>query len=74
MSHSFATSWTVAYQAPLSMRFSGQEYWKWFPFSSLGDLPHSGIKPASSALAGEFFIAEPPGKLYYQFSKLESDL
>ena len=23
----FATLWTVAYQAPLSMGFSGQEYW-----------------------------------------------
>ena len=23
----FATPWTVTYQAPLSMEFSGQEYW-----------------------------------------------
>jgi len=52
------------------MGFSGQEYWSWLPFSSLGDLPHSGIKPVSPTLAGEFFIAESPGKLYYQFSKL----
>ena len=27
MSDSFATSWTVAYQAPPSMGFSRQEYW-----------------------------------------------
>ena len=26
-----ATPWTVAYQAPLSMRFSRQEYWSGFP-------------------------------------------
>ena len=28
--------WTVAYQAPLSMRFSRQEYWSGLPFSSPG--------------------------------------
>ena len=28
------------------------------------DLPDSGIKPASPALAGRFFSAEPPGKPY----------
>ena len=25
----FATPWTVAYQAPPSIRFSRQEYWSW---------------------------------------------
>ena len=28
----FATPWTVAYQAPLSMGFSRQEYWSGVPF------------------------------------------
>ena len=28
MSDSFVTSWTIAPQAPLSMEFSRQEYWK----------------------------------------------
>ena len=28
----FATQWTVAYQALLSMGFSGQEYWSELPF------------------------------------------
>ena len=32
------------------------------PFPSAGDLPGSGIEPTSSALAGRFFTAEPPGK------------
>ena len=48
----------IAYQAPLSMGFSRQEYWSALPFPSPGDLPNPGIKPmslASSALAGRFF-------------------
>ena len=43
-----ATLWTVAFQAPLSMRFSRQEYWSGLPFPSPGDLPNPGIEPASS--------------------------
>ena len=31
----FVTPWTVAYQAPLSMGFSRQEYWSGLPFPSL---------------------------------------
>ena len=46
----FATSWTVAYQAPLSMGFSRQEYWSGLPFSSPGDLPYPGMEPGSPAL------------------------
>ena len=34
----FATSWTVAYQAPPSMGFSTQEYWSGLPLPSPGDL------------------------------------
>ena len=30
----FAISWTVAHQGPLSMGFSGQEYWSGLPFPS----------------------------------------
>ena len=61
----FAALWTVAYQAPLSMEFSGQEYWSGLPFLIPGDLPDWGIEPssiASPALAGGFFITEAPGK------------
>ena len=46
---------TVAYQDPLSMGFSRQEYWSGLPFPPPGDLPDPGIKPASPALAGGFF-------------------
>ena len=40
----FATPWTVAHQAPLSMGFSRQEYWSGLPFPSPGDLPDLGIE------------------------------
>ena len=46
----FATSWTVAYQAPLSMGFSREEFWSGLPFPSPGDLPIPGIEPRSPAL------------------------
>ena len=62
MFRSFETPWTVAHQDPLSMGFPRQKYWSGLPFSSPGDLPDTGIKPASPALAGRFFITEPPGK------------
>ena len=45
-------------QAPLSMKFSRQEYWSGEPFHSPGDLPEPGIRPnslVSPALAGGFF-------------------
>ena len=45
----FATSWTVAQQAPLSMGFPRQEYWSGLPFPSLGDLLDPEIKPMSPA-------------------------
>ena len=45
-----------------SMGFPRQEYWNGLPFPSPGDLPNRGIEPASPALAGGFFTAEPPGK------------
>ena len=43
------------------MEFSRQEYWSSFPFSTPGDLPNPGIKPASPALASRFFTTVPPG-------------
>ena len=62
MSDSFATPLTVACQAPLSMRFSKQEYWSGLPFPSPGDLPNPGTEPKSPALAGGIFTTEPAGK------------
>ena len=39
----------VARQAPLSVGFSRQEYWKGLPLPSSGELPNPGIKPVSPA-------------------------
>ena len=53
----FATPWTVALQALLSMGFSRQEYWSGLPRSPPGGLPDPGIKPEplkSPELAGRF--------------------
>ena len=46
----FATPWTVACQAPLSMGFSRHEYWSGLPFSSPGDLPDARVEPGFPAL------------------------
>ena len=54
----FATSWTVALQAPLSMGFSRQEFWSGLLCPPSRDLSDLGIKPMSlisPALAGRFF-------------------
>ena len=56
------TPWTVAHQAPLSMRFPRQGHWSGLPFPSPGGLPDPGIEPRSPALIGGFFTTEPPGK------------
>ena len=58
----FATPWTVAYQAPLSMGFSKQECWSGLPFPSPGDLPDPGIEPRSPALQAGALPSELPGK------------
>ena len=47
----FATSWTVARQAPLFMNFSRQENWSGLSFPASGDLPDTGIEPLSCLLS-----------------------
>ena len=58
----FATSWTVACQAPLSMGFSRQDYWSVWPFPPPGDLPNPGIEPGSLALQADSLPSESSGK------------
>ena len=41
----FVTLWTVSCQVPLSMRFSGQEYWSGLPFPSPGIFWTQGLNP-----------------------------
>ena len=45
----FATPWTVAHQAPLSMGFSRQEYWSGLPCPPPEDRLNPGIEPVSPA-------------------------
>ena len=58
----FATPWTVACQAPLSVGFSRQEYWSGLSSPSPGDLPDPGIKLQSPTLQADSLPSEPPGK------------
>ena len=60
----FATLWTIALQASLSMGFSRQEYWSRLPCPPPGDLSDPGIKhvsPESLALQADS-TSESPGK------------
>jgi len=54
----FATLWTVACQALLSMEFFRQEYWSGLPCPPPGDLPDPGIEPES--LLSPALPLEPP--------------
>ena len=45
LNHVFATLWTVACQAPLSMGFSKQEYWSGCHVLLQGIFPAQGLNP-----------------------------
>ena len=66
----FATPWTVACQASLSMGFSRQEYWSGLPFPFPGDLPNPGIKPGSPALQADSLPLGHPKSPYLYFEYL----
>ena len=51
----------IAYQAPLSLEFSSQEYWSVLLFTSPKDLPDPGIEPGSLALQVDSLPSEPQG-------------
>ena len=53
-----ATLWTVAPQAPLTIGFSRQEYWRGLPFPSKVDLPNQGIESWSPALQVDSLLTE----------------
>ena len=57
----FAAPWTVAWQAPLSMGFSRQEYWSGLPCPSPGDLSNLGIKPMSPTLQADSLLLRYQG-------------
>ena len=59
------------YQAPLSMRFSRQEYWSRLPFPSPGTLPDPGIEPRFPALQADSLPSEPLGNQILNFKILQ---
>ena len=58
----FASTWTVAYQAPRSMGFSRQEYCSGLPFPFPEDLPDPGMEPRSPTLQANALPSESSGK------------
>ena len=62
----FATPWTGAHQAPLSMGFPRQEYWCGSPFPSPGEYSQSRNRTRVSCLAGRFFTTELPRKIPFR--------
>ena len=63
----FATPWTVAHQAPLSMGFSRQEYWSALSCPPPANLLHPGIGSASLILQAGSLPPEPSGKPIFLF-------
>ena len=56
----FATTWTVAYEAPPSMGFSRQGWWSGLPFPSPGNLPNPVIELGSPTLQTDTLPSELP--------------
>ena len=71
----FATSWTAACQALLSMGFPRQEYCSVFPFPPSGDLPHPGVElrdPGINPHCRWILSFKAPGKNVNQSSSVET--
>ena len=66
MSHSFATPWTVAHEAPLSMGFPKWEFWSGLPLPSPGDRPDPAIEPVSPALQTDSLPLSHLGSLIHK--------
>ena len=58
------TTWTVAFQASLSMGVYSQEYYSVLPFPYPADLPDPGIEPGSPALQANPLLSELPLSSY----------
>ena len=66
------TPWTVAWQAPLSVKVPRQGYWSGLPYPPPGDLPNPGIEPGSltsPAQAAVFFTSHLGCLVRWQFVK-----
>ena len=60
----FATPWTAAHQAPLSMGFFQARIMEWISISTSGDLPNQG-SPVSPVLQAGSLPTELLGRLCY---------
>ena len=61
------TPWTIAHQAPLSMEFPRQKYWRNLPFPAPRKLSNPRIEPASPSLQADSLLNESPGNPIYIF-------
>ena len=74
LSRLFATSWTLAHQAPLFMGLSQQEYWSGLPFPPPGNLPNPGTEPRSPAFQVYSLPYEPPGKAFPTYKNEKKEI
>ena len=58
----FVTAWTTAHQAPLSMGFFRQEYWRGLPCPPPREYSQPRHQNWVSCLVGRFFTIDPSGK------------
>ena len=63
----FATPWTTALEASLSVEFHRQEYWSRLKIPTPGDLPDPGVEPASPAVV---YVSVNPKLLIYPYPAL----
>ena len=73
----FATPWTVALQAPLSMAFSRQEYWSGVPCPPPGDLPDPGMEastPLAPALQADSLLLSHQGSPFVMLTFIYSTI
>ena len=68
------TPWTVARQAPLSMRFPRQEYCSGLPFPSLRDLPNPGIRPMTPTLQADSLPLNHQGSPQFSSLAIEDEV
>ena len=69
----FIIPWIIACQAPLSMKFSRQEYWSGLSFPSSGDLPNVGIEPGFPTFQADTLLwATRKAHISYRISLLIS--
>ena len=70
----FVTPWSIAYQAPQSVKIFRQEYRSALPFPSPENLPNPGTEPRSPTLQADALLSEPPGKPFPYIGRYKSQI